>query len=994
MTTRPSETSNLPFDAPLLPAFSVTRTDTICLVLVLVCLAGFFPLRSSTDLVLPTPLKAATVEGQSIATFADPLLRGDESPLKRPFSKLVVKSVKGMAAVGVSDGPTGEAEFRANYARYIHKLNVVLLGMVAFAAFFFLKVLFWDRLTAVPASVALLVVVSPWHAGLLPSALLAGELIGLFFTLLTLFFIAVNPVRNPRTLRTFILPIWIFAALAICSTEFALPLILYTFLLDLVHVQRGTSILRLLKKRIWLYLPLSVFSAVWIGLVHLQGEQISPADWPATISHLATLVLQPTNPYDFFAAGRRPETLSAIPGILLIVFTACAGVIALASALFRRAGVLIFCSLASLTATLFIGENGQPFLSYTQLVVPVFFLLAALVTFLSALFHLEQRDENKEPANESTKWNPIYQSALAGLCLLFLLLTALRLWPTTQSRVFYEKAASKYGDQLPELHLLVSKLQLEEALSYKEKERARALAEKSDETLEIALDTYLAVRAEGFEGRIGIPASEFDYQAQVLTAKGESERALPLLEAAVATTGKSPALVRRLITLYIKTDKPEAVGDLLAELDVKSESDATALMQLSNQALQRQQFELSEQILTKVMNEGKKVLSAAQETRAVAGIAMAKVSQGKANEALDYVAKARKLQPDNPLTIALDIDVNAALGNWQTVASLTLDEDDPSTHLPRLRQVMAPLLQVAYAQNNAKRAEELLNTWVDVSDAGKEKAIALMNRGQFYERAKNELKALNDLRNATTEAPELAATWKALSLYYLRGGFARDATEALQRGYELQPDNTELLQVYVAHLQQVGKKNEARGVIQQAIENGDGDPVQNRVMLATLYFQESLFETAAEKLEEAREIEPENRDLAFLLVEAYEETDDYEKGAEILVELIKDAPREAGLYLRLIEVFESNDDLDSAREALKIAFKNVAKKDCLELFLKGAEIALKGRNVAIAERLYVNALELDEDNQKAKEGLELIEDLKRKAKLQQELLKKAKAPTE
>lgn len=993
MTERPPL---MPFERPLLPSIRPTWQEVLLLMAAMVTLLGVFALRSGSDLALPH-LEVTPAQSPRLPILIDPLLRQDATPVTRPLASLVLQAIQPSANVPATSGIDVARQVRVERQEFAHLLaqvNVLLIAVIMLGTFVWLKVLLRGRNPLVPGAAALLIAVSPYHSGLIYSAMLTSELLALAFIIVALVFYAMDPFDYPHLYLAVAPLTWVMSLLALLCSEFALPLLAIFVLCDAQLAEGRRSFRRLAQERMLsFYVPLGILTLLWLGLLR---DASMPWDMVgAAATKQLQLLANPLDAYDFFAVGRRPASLP--PGFLYPIVLAMALMAAwrLRATRWRTPTILLLGVLVSTGPAFLPHQAGQPFFSHAFNAIPAWYLMVLLAALLCAFIQPSPRPTGATPgavaaAPAARYWTPEQQSALAVVFLVLAVLTSMRLVAAADADRFFRNAGKAHRE-LPELLHTASTIQLERIAQVPEGPSRREAIDLSTVMLRDSLNQFLDLRRQGFEGTINIPASSFEHRANMLIRQNRLADAIPLIEEALAANKSNDLRYKLASLLMMDGDRERAAEEFREAL----EADPRGLnaLRLADAAIAARDFALAEVYLQALDESGRfrgndlyRILRALGQTR---------INAGRPAEALPTLERARELGDPDGSASRLYLQALAQAGEIERLVRMHREirrSPTAPTDLQPVGLFIAPILEQIVARNDVPAGFALMNAWVEASESGPERATALLNRGQFNEAAGRTLDALQDYRRATEIAPNFGEAYIALADYYIRREFPRDALSTLRRAHELLPDNTDVLTVLVNQLIAQQQREEAVRILTAVVERQRPKRFEPVMLLANLYIEQGLTETATNLLLEARGLAGDDREKVKAVATSLARTPAFERGAEMVVQLTQRDPQNPELYLLLVDIFQRGGDLESARVALAHGI-NACRPDA-RLFAKGGELALLGRNLQVAARSFQRALELDANNELAQQGMRTVEEIQRRMQERADILRAAQPTPE
>jgi tetratricopeptide (TPR) repeat protein len=274
-----------------------------------------------------------------------------------------------------------------------------------------------------------------------------------------------------------------------------------------------------------------------------------------------------------------------------------------------------------------------------------------------------------------------------------------------------------------------------------------------------------------------------------------------------------------------------------------------------------------------------------------------------------------------------------------------------------------------------------------------QKAIAIYNKISRLQPNSVEIsEKLAQLYHSRGSFAEARSHYVALAEQYQRKGQKNEALETWKQIAQLDPNNTEVYLKIAEFCLQNGQKDEAAKAYTEA---GNRLASLDQTESALTAFSRALeirqydlgalngfvktqiklgyADDAAEKLEKILEQSPYNREILYLLVDCYLDSNNTEKGEEAVIRLVEQEPANYPKLLELVEIYVKNGDLDSASRILSMTSEHLLVGGNPEEFLKWInEILAQDHEQLEALRLLVRFYGWQRDESELKKSLEKL----------------------
>ena len=279
-----------------------------------------------------------------------------------------------------------------------------------------------------------------------------------------------------------------------------------------------------------------------------------------------------------------------------------------------------------------------------------------------------------------------------------------------------------------------------------------------------------------------------------------------------------------------------------------------------------------------------------------------------------------------------------------------------------------------------------------------QKAIAIYNKiSRLKPHSADVSEKLAKLYQMKGSFAEARSHYVALAEQYQRKGQKGEALEIWKQIAQLDPSNTEVYLKIAESCAQEGNNDEA---VKAFTEAGIRFAGQNQLEPALTAFSRALelrqydlpalngfvstqvklgyADEAAKTLENILEKQPYNREILYLLVDCYLDTNNPAEAEKAVVRLVEQEPANYPKFLQLVEVYIKISDFDSAVRILSMSSEHLLVGGKSEEFLKWTEeILARNPEQVDAQRLLVRYYGWQRDESELKQSLERLAEIAR-----------------
>jgi len=294
-----------------------------------------------------------------------------------------------------------------------------------------------------------------------------------------------------------------------------------------------------------------------------------------------------------------------------------------------------------------------------------------------------------------------------------------------------------------------------------------------------------------------------------------------------------------------------------------------------------------------------------------------------------------------------------AIQEYEHITRLAPDDTDALLDLARLHRI----------NNDVPNAEATLQRLLE-QDPGSEVALAAL--ASIYSESGEYQKAVDLLTAATAQAPSsrLLAT---LAYAYEQAGNHDNAIESYRRALQLDNKNFELRRRLAETLLNAERAEEAL-VEYQALAEADPEDAEILMRLAQIYrVHLKRIPEAREWLERAKQLDPENLEIAFQESLLYESEGNFEAAITVLSTLVARMTRASGIYSaeerngravvlgRLGMLYRENEKFDEAVQVFEMMLP-LGEDEARQGYAQMAETQRQARRFEAAEATLEQAL--------------------------------------
>ena len=294
-----------------------------------------------------------------------------------------------------------------------------------------------------------------------------------------------------------------------------------------------------------------------------------------------------------------------------------------------------------------------------------------------------------------------------------------------------------------------------------------------------------------------------------------------------------------------------------------------------------------------------------------------------------------------------------AIQEYEHITRLAPDDTDALLDLARLHRI----------NNDVPNAEATLQRLLE-QDPGSEVALAAL--ASIYSESGEYQKAVDLLTAATAQAPSsrLLAT---LAYAYEQAGNHDNAIESYRRALQLDSKNFELRRRLAETLLNAERAEEAL-VEYQALAEADPEDAEILMRLAQIYrVHLKRIPEAREWLERAKQLDPENLEIAFQESLLYESEGNFEAAITVLSTLVARMTRASGIYSaeerngravvlgRLGMLYRENEKFDEAVQVFEMMLP-LGEDEARQGYAQMAETQRQARRFEAAEATLEQAL--------------------------------------
>jgi len=316
---------------------------------------------------------------------------------------------------------------------------------------------------------------------------------------------------------------------------------------------------------------------------------------------------------------------------------------------------------------------------------------------------------------------------------------------------------------------------------------------------------------------------------------GQQDAAIELYREYLRLHPKDVGTRRRLVALYMRTERPDDAYEQARQVSQADPTDAEALQVLADLAFQTKHTNEAEKALARLraMNPGE------PENTARANVVLAR--NGRGREAARWADRWAAEHPGHPAGPLLAVAAwsaagvpDSAVARARTAVAAAPDSSEP-------RRLLARALQ------DAKRWPEAEREWQELHRRFPKEPGYLIDLGACRERAGDVDGALEAGRRAVELSPDWAPALNFLG--YVLADHNRELVAArrhIEKALEKDPEKGEYVDSFGWVLYRLGKLEQAREQLERAVRLTNGDPIV-REHLGDVYRDLRLAEQAREQ---------------------------------------------------------------------------------------------------------------------------------------------------